>query len=536
MDLRRAVEALAGGKPTLDKLLAAWRETPSARLGAAIEQHAPRDDEVGRAVAGLQGQRTKELTRRVQALAELAPDPRVASALAGLVEQPPFTSQAMKKMWTSLFAQLVDHHVDPRNLERLRAVRLERTFGATNMAAWMTDRLAETTARLEAHFAAGEPRLPGDEALEALLPGEEDRPSRTEPGREQRTEEQLLAEIAENPDDDAPRLVYADLVAEKGDAARAELINLQVRRAASGGPADPREDKLLRKHAARWLAPILPVLKKGVWTFERGFLASCTVYPRKGKALELAGHPLWGTVREVQLSETGDPAPVITHPVMRNLRTVVLWPYPRGLAGLLDSDAPVERLLGLFVPNVLRDARLWHDLVECKRLPGLRLVQCSGARPEDARELWSGGLARSGARLVFAMYGHEVGPFWVELLAGDPKPAVTLTTFTAEFEIDRRSRSLTCTLASDRAADGLWDVGLAFGLMGAGEGETIGKGQLKRVTLRVPEGGVIGKPRITRPFETLVALQAALEARCKQLGARLKIEEGEWERTYSGPR
>jgi uncharacterized protein (TIGR02996 family) len=539
-DLVRAVDALGQGKPTLGLLLAAWRKTPSARLGAAIEYYAPDEDEVGEAIAGLAGQPSKELIKRVQGLAQLEPDPRVASALVDLVEKPPFTSQAMKKMWTSLFGQLVEHHVDPRSLARLRAVQLERTFGSTNMAAWMADRLAETIAQLEAHFAAGEPLLPDDEALEGLLPREEDQPARIEAaaGRKDRTGEQLLAEIAENLDDDAPRLVYADLVAEQGDAARAELINLQIQRAASGVPADPGEAKLVRKHAARWLAPIVPVLKKGAWTFERGFLDSCTIYPRKGKALELAGHPLWATVREVQLSETGDPAPIITHPVMRNLRTVVLWAYPRGLAGLLDSDAPVERLLGLFLPNARREPSLWHALIECKRLPRLRLVHCSGARPEDARELWSGGLARPGMKLVFAMYGHQVGPFWLELLGAgdDPAPAITLTTYNAEFHVDRKSRALTCTLAPDSVADGLWDVGLAFGLAGTGDGGSIGEGRLRRVALRVPEGGVTGELRITRPFETLVELQAALKDRCKRLGAELAIEEGRWEMVYEGPR
>jgi uncharacterized protein (TIGR02996 family) len=58
----------------------------------------------------------------------------------------------------------------------------------------------------------------------------------------------LLAAILEAPDDDAPRLVYADWLEEQGDADRAEFIRLQCRLAQRerDGPLDYNDDDVAR--------------------------------------------------------------------------------------------------------------------------------------------------------------------------------------------------------------------------------------------------------------------------------------------------
>jgi uncharacterized protein (TIGR02996 family) len=64
----------------------------------------------------------------------------------------------------------------------------------------------------------------------------------------------LLAEISANPDDDAPRLVYADLLVERGDP-RGELIHLQIKQTRERDyrpDLDKRVTELLQTHAARW--------------------------------------------------------------------------------------------------------------------------------------------------------------------------------------------------------------------------------------------------------------------------------------------
>jgi uncharacterized protein (TIGR02996 family) len=89
-------------------------------------------------------------------------------------------------------------------------------------------------------------------------------------------EAQLLQMVRDRPDDDAPRRVYADWLAQRDDP-RGELIAVQCERA-SLPHDDPRhasllqrENELLSQHAARWLGPLAGIVPAD---FERGF------YPR----------------------------------------------------------------------------------------------------------------------------------------------------------------------------------------------------------------------------------------------------------------
>jgi uncharacterized protein (TIGR02996 family) len=90
-------------------------------------------------------------------------------------------------------------------------------------------------------------------------------------------EDDFLAAIAANPDDDAPRLAHADWLEQNGDADRAEFIRLHIRHAqmpfggAEDEPAFQRQDDLLALHEQRWLAgrPAAPGL---AWSFSRGYL------------------------------------------------------------------------------------------------------------------------------------------------------------------------------------------------------------------------------------------------------------------------
>jgi len=93
----------------------------------------------------------------------------------------------------------------------------------------------------------------------------------------------LLAAVLAAPDDDAPRLVYADWLDEHGRPDRAAFIRLQVELARV--PAyDPLREVLSRKagrlldlHQDEWLAE-LPDIPGVTWgAFERGFVASVSV-------------------------------------------------------------------------------------------------------------------------------------------------------------------------------------------------------------------------------------------------------------------
>lgn len=98
----------------------------------------------------------------------------------------------------------------------------------------------------------------------------------------------LLAAILANPDEDTPRLAFADWLEENGDHDRAEFIRVQVERArlAAGGepPSGPqaaelraREQVLLGARGFEWLAPLRgpggPLRHPGAHgQFRRGFV------------------------------------------------------------------------------------------------------------------------------------------------------------------------------------------------------------------------------------------------------------------------
>src|SRR4051812_21677721 len=72
-------------------------------------------------------------------------------------------------------------------------------------------------------------------------------------------ERALLRQVAREPDDDAPRLVYADWLEDHGRAERAELIRAQVRLAAirRAFPAPDREtvERIFYGIVDRWAGP-----------------------------------------------------------------------------------------------------------------------------------------------------------------------------------------------------------------------------------------------------------------------------------------
>lgn len=87
----------------------------------------------------------------------------------------------------------------------------------------------------------------------------------------------LLAAVLARPEDDAPRLIYADWLDEHGHPERAAFIRLQVERSRRS-KYDPRRevlfrlaDRLFDRHGADWVAE-LPKLDGLTWAeFDRGF-------------------------------------------------------------------------------------------------------------------------------------------------------------------------------------------------------------------------------------------------------------------------
>jgi uncharacterized protein (TIGR02996 family) len=94
----------------------------------------------------------------------------------------------------------------------------------------------------------------------------------------------FLEDIVAHPDEDAPRLIFADWLEDEGDSARAEFIRVQIERAhlpewdARQVSLRLRELALMNEHGRKWKRG-LPPIKGGGWgsgwgRFRRGFVAT----------------------------------------------------------------------------------------------------------------------------------------------------------------------------------------------------------------------------------------------------------------------
>lgn len=158
----------------------------------------------------------------------------------------------------------------------------------------------------------------------------------------------FLAAIVRRPDDDLPRMIYADYLDERGEHARAELIRLQCA-AARGDAADAgRIAELRDRFQEEWLAP----LGRGIYyaEFRRGFPEHIVMSARD-------------FVRDHEMIREQTP-----------LRSVALLGAGRVLARLLAGhhlrDLTALHLTG----GMLGDAGV-ERLAECPHLAGLTTLR-----------------------------------------------------------------------------------------------------------------------------------------------------------------
>lgn len=163
----------------------------------------------------------------------------------------------------------------------------------------------------------------------------------------------LLRAIVRHPDDDTPRLVYADWLQENGDEDRAEFIRLQIAVAEQPNEPDPRSariEELRKKNWKNWRAE-LPRLSGITWAsyFWRGFVSSVSADTSK-----------WLIQQRGQVFES---API---------QSLVL--NDAGLATLQAVlDLPeAERLTGLTIRQCRIREGEWQALARCPRLTRLK--------------------------------------------------------------------------------------------------------------------------------------------------------------------
>jgi uncharacterized protein (TIGR02996 family) len=137
----------------------------------------------------------------------------------------------------------------------------------------------------------------------------------------------LLAAVLAAADDDAPRLVFADWLDERGDS-RGEFVRVQC--ALARLPADDprraelerREHDLLTAHQAAWAEPLRGLASD--WTYRRGFIESVAV---DASAFVARGAELFrrGPVRRVRFLDAGRCiARLVESPLLARVREIDL--------------------------------------------------------------------------------------------------------------------------------------------------------------------------------------------------------------------
>ncbi len=368
MTLAAAVDALERGDRViaLEQLLEAWRVNRHPAIGDAIvildaafreavggftqaewlaAASAVRPAIIGALVHELALHAAvhsiKDIASRLERLARWPADPRVALALASVVEKRPWTTKASLPVWRQIMrvlAALRDPAIEDRlAVCRTRAGSANKLFREIYVAG--IDAAVEATqlsAQLDAADLArlGRCRSLIDGLRKAPLPAREvlAPPASAPHAVVAPTEDDLLAWIAEDPASEGARQVLADYYLERDDP-RGPVFAQQL----AG-----KQPKLTAPVIATLLGPLRDIVEHATARFERGCLSVCTVTAENPQELATAiGDPRWATVVELTTSR----AAIVAQPHMRSLR-VIHGLSISGLAELcrVSHALPVEEL------------------------------------------------------------------------------------------------------------------------------------------------------------------------------------------------
>jgi uncharacterized protein (TIGR02996 family) len=185
---------------------------------------------------------------------------------------------------------------------------------------------------------------------------------------------QFLAEIAAHPDDDTPRLVFADWLEEQGDA-RAEFIRAQCQRARLAWTAPrwwdllDREERLLATHAKQWLAEP-PRLRNVTWGWEPQSFSSRL---ESGTRAFQRGFVETAKVRNLQALIDADKT---SSPLL--LRELLLKDFGPRLIHRLRTSPWLGRLRGLYLFRKWLGRDFLEPLGQAPEAAGLRRLELEG--------------------------------------------------------------------------------------------------------------------------------------------------------------
>jgi uncharacterized protein (TIGR02996 family) len=194
-----------------------------------------------------------------------------------------------------------------------------------------------------------------------------------------RLDQGFLDDIAAHPEDDAPRLIYADWLEDNGQGHRAEFIRLQCR-LATLDEHDPerllleeRQADLLLVCEQEWRGSLPTSIRKEPVSFRRGFVEqvslTATTFLRKGEEL-FTQVPF----REVQLRAVPGTVPILaSSPLLARLSALDL--SEKLLSGeqwrMLATSPYLDGLAALTVwlgPEGVRELATWPHLPRLRRL------------------------------------------------------------------------------------------------------------------------------------------------------------------------
>lgn len=249
----------------------------------------------------------------------------------------------------------------------------------------------------------------------------------------------FLRAIYAAPDDDTPRLVFADWLDEHGEAKRAEFIRVscELEQVEEFGPRwrtlCERSQKLLRPNRAKWSRELADRKLLNI-EFRRGFVGEVTIYSKRfvadaAKLLALA--PIQ-RVKLADLDRRGGNVPlddVLACPAVSRLRGL-------DLANTRLPDSAVEQVAACENLRGLRELALdaseltgdaCRALLRSEHLAGLTDLTLAVRFDSNAagNELASALAAEPGLQRIarLTLRGSGVGPVGAKALAGSPHAA-----------------------------------------------------------------------------------------------------------------
>jgi uncharacterized protein (TIGR02996 family) len=336
-----------------DLLVAEWRTRRSPELAELVTLLASRaPDELAEQLAAVITPRvatSHAAFRRVIG----ADDPRLARWILDALANPPFCAISAEPFLHALVTELGALR-DPRIVDELAAITAVLRARLTRKPIY--ERLCKQLARIATGLAPPKSPPAGERAVLASITAKLDRVKRPA-----RTIEALLADVYAHPHDDAPRMVLADLLLERGDP-RGEFIQLQLARGRDGEPS-PHEALLVKLHGKRWLGPLATVLSFGKGysstRFERGFVAHADfIFKIEKKLALIVGAIEWATI---ETFERYAPIELFEHAPLHGLRSLRVG--TEGLARVARRTTPLT--------GVTEVAAAWNLEVEPSTLRSL---------------------------------------------------------------------------------------------------------------------------------------------------------------------